>query len=289
MYFQLPLFQMNAYLGSEISGHCVDVLGQVLPFTLHILNLGLSTQGSIRSDFTGDLADFKREGAKAVHHLVDGVLQLSNLSPDFDANLLCEVSVGDCCSDLGDLSHLGGKVHGHAVDVLGEVPPGTLDVVDGGLASETAFGADLSRNLGDLARELLQLVNHRVDCGLELEDLTSAVGLNLLREVSLRDGSGDGDDVAHLCGEIVGHGVDVDGEVVPHALHSPDIGLTTQYTFRAHISSNTCDFGCERTELIHHGVDCLLELQDLTLGGPLDLLGKIAVSDCCRDGGDFSD
>ena len=45
------------------------------------------------------------------------------------------------------------------------------DALDLGLAAELAFGADLLRDARDLGGERAELIDHRVDGVLELEDL----------------------------------------------------------------------------------------------------------------------
>ena len=57
-----------------------------------------------------------------------------------------------------------------------------------GLAAELAFGADLAGDAGDLVGEAAQLVDHRVDRVLQLEQLAPDVDGDLLREVAVGDG-----------------------------------------------------------------------------------------------------
>src|SRR3712207_9019302 len=52
-----------------------------------------------------------------------------------------------------------------------------------GLAAELALGADLARDARDLVRERAQLVDHRVDRVLQLEDLAPRLDGDLLRQV----------------------------------------------------------------------------------------------------------
>ena len=80
-----------------------------------------------------------------------------------------------------------------------QVPETPLDL---GLAAELAFGADLLRDAGHLGGERVQLIDHRVDGVLQLEDLALDVDGDLLREVAVGDGGGDLGDVAHLAGEV---------------------------------------------------------------------------------------
>ena len=84
-----------------------------------------------------------------------------------------------------------------------------------GLAAELAFGADLARHAGDFRGERAELIDHRVDGVLQLEDLAADVDGDLLREVAVGDGGGDLGDVADLRGQVAGHRVDVVGEVLP--------------------------------------------------------------------------
>ena len=54
------------------------------------------------------------------------------------------------------------------------------DALDLGLAAELAVGADLARDARDLVGERRELVDHRVDRVLELEDLAARVDGDLL-------------------------------------------------------------------------------------------------------------
>ena len=85
---------------------------------------------------------------------------------------------------------------------LGQAPPGAGDALHLGLAAELAFGADLARDARHLVGERGELVDHRVDRVLQLEDLALDVDRDLLREVALGDGGGDLGDVADLVGQV---------------------------------------------------------------------------------------
>ena len=84
------------------------------------------------------------------------------------------------------------------VDVVGEVLPGAGHAVHVGLSAELALGAHLAGHAGHLRGERAELVDHRVDGVLELEDLALDVDGDLLGEVAVGDGRGDVGDVAHL-------------------------------------------------------------------------------------------
>ena len=74
-----------------------------------------------------------------------------------------------------------------------------------GLAAELAFGADLARHARHFGGERSQLLDHRVDGVLELQNLAAHVDGDLLRQVAVGDGDGHLGDVAHLGGEVAGH------------------------------------------------------------------------------------
>ena len=71
--------------------------------------------------------------------------------------------------------------------------PGTC-----GLAAEFAFGADFARHARDFAGERVELIHHRVDGVLQLENFAFHVDRDLARQVAARNGGGDFGDVSHL-------------------------------------------------------------------------------------------
>ena len=66
------------------------------------------------------------------------------------------------------------------------------------LAAELAFGADFARDAGHFRSETVQLIDHRIDGVLELENFALHVDGDLSRKVAAGDGGGDFGDVAHL-------------------------------------------------------------------------------------------
>ena len=117
-----------------------------------------------------------------------GVLQLQDLAPDVDGDLLGQVAVGDGGGHLGDVAHLGGEVAGHEVDGVGQVLPRAGHALDLGLPAELAFGADLAGHAGDLGGEGVELIHHRVDGVLQLQDFALHVDGDLLGQVAVGDG-----------------------------------------------------------------------------------------------------
>src|SRR5204862_8187900 len=119
-------------------------------------------------------------------HRVDRVLQLEDLAAGVDGGLTGEVAVRDGRGHLGDVPNLAGEVRGHRVDRVGEVLPCTTDTCDLGLPTKLSLRADLARHARDLRRERVELVDHRVDRVLQLEDLAAYFDGDLLREVADR-------------------------------------------------------------------------------------------------------
>lgn len=111
---------------SQITGHDVDALGQVLPCARYSRYGGLSTELSVRSDFPGDTAlvsscsrrvsrrsspsNLRREAPQTIHHPVDSLLHIQNLSERLDVDLLGQISFCDGRCDFCEGPDLGGEV-----------------------------------------------------------------------------------------------------------------------------------------------------------------------------------
>src|SRR5207253_3819648 len=108
-----------------------------------------------------------------------------------------------------------------------------------GLTPQPAFGADLAGHARHLVGERVELVDHRVDRLLELEDLAPDVDRDLFREVALLDRGGDLSDVADLARQVAGHEVHVLGQVFPDAGDSLDVGLARQTTRGDYLAVDT--------------------------------------------------
>ena len=137
------------------------------------------------------------------------------------------------------------RFDGHRVDVVGEVLPRAGHAGHDGLAAELALGADLARHAADLGGEGVQLIDHRVDRVLQLEDLALDVDRDLAREVAARDRGRDVGDVADLAGQVRGHRVDVVGEVLPGAGDARHLGLSAELALGADLARHARDLGGE--------------------------------------------
>lgn len=97
------------HLLRQIRRHDVDTIRQVFPGSSDAWHSGLTTQSSISSDFSSHSSDFRGEGSKRFHHVVDSVLavsaarssdlnahfQLQNFSKCFDVDLFTQITSGD--------------------------------------------------------------------------------------------------------------------------------------------------------------------------------------------------
>jgi hypothetical protein len=111
----------------------------------------------------------------------------SSTSPArLDGDLLARSPFATAVVTVGDVAHLVGEVVGHCVDVVGQVLPGAGHALHVRLAAEAALGADLAGDARDLVRERGELVDHRVDRVLQLENLAADVNGDLPREIAVR-------------------------------------------------------------------------------------------------------
>ena len=96
----------------------------------------------------------------------------SRISPaDFHRDLAREVAVRDRSCHLGDVANLGGQVARHQVHRIGEIFPDARNTFHLRLTAELAFRAHFARHASDFECEGFELVHHRVDGVLQLENL----------------------------------------------------------------------------------------------------------------------
>ena len=221
-----------------------------------------------------------RRLAQVADHLVERVLQDRDLAAGLDPHLPGEVALGHRGRHLGDGPHLVGEVGRELVDVVGQVLPDAGDLLRLRLAAELALDADLAGDSGHLAGERVELVDHRVDGVLQLEELALHVDRDLLAQVAVGHRGGHLGDVAHLAGQVAGHQVDVVGQVLPDAADlDGHRGGLTELAFGADLAGDPRHLGDEPVELVDHRVDRVLQLEHLAAHVGGDLLAQVAVGD----------
>ena len=193
---------------------------------------------------------FSRRVAQVEDHLVDVVLERRHLAGRLDGDRPRQVALGDGGRDFRDGAHLRGEVGGEPVDVVGQVAPGAGGAGHARLAAQLAFDADLARHGGDLIGEGRQRVDHPVDRFGQLLDLALRFEHQLAPQVAVGDVGDDPGDAAHLVGQVVGHEVDVVGQVLPGAGDPLHLRLAAELALpcrprgrRASLPRRTCRAG----------------------------------------------
>ena len=92
-------------------------------------------------------------------------------------------------------------------------------------------------------------------CVLQLQDLAAGRHVDLLRQVALGHRRRHLGDVAHLCGQVAGHGVAGVGQVRPGAGDPRHLRLTAEGALGAHLARHPRDLGGEQGQLVHHAVE----------------------------------
>jgi hypothetical protein len=277
-----------AHLRGQVARHRIDALGQVLPRAGHTLHVGLAAETSFGADLARHAGHFGSERRELVDHRIDGVLQLQDLALDVDRDLLRQVAARHGLRHVGDVAHLSGQVARHRVDALGQILPRSRHTLHVGLPAQPAVGADLARDARHFGGERAQLVDHRVDGVLQLQDLALHVDRDLLREVAAGDRLGHVGDVAHLAGQVARHRVHAVRQVLPRSGDALDVGLPAENPLGTHFARHARHFRGERRELVDHRIDRVLQFQDLALDVHRDLLRKIAVRHGLRHVGDVA-
>ena len=161
-----------------------------------------------------------------------------------------------------------GQVRRHRVDRVGQILPGARDAGHDGLAAQLAFRPDFARDSRDLGGKASQLIDHRIDGFLQLQDLAANVNRDLLGQVAVRHGDRHVRDVADLRGQVAGHLVDRFGELFPDAGYPFDLRLAAEFSFGAYLARHTRDFGREHRQLVDHLVDQFCGTEKLPLELP---------------------
>ena len=278
----------GAHLVGEVVGEQVHVAGQVLPRAGGAGHVRLATE----TPFDAHLARHRRhligEDGERVGHVVDRLGEGRHLALRFHRQLLLQVALGDRGHDFHDAAHLLGEVGGHDVHGVGQVLPRTGDARHLRLAAELAFRADLARDARHLRGKAVELIDHRVDGVLQLEDLALHVHGDLARKVAAGDGGRHLGDVAHLGGEVAGHRVDRVRQVLPRAGDARHDRLTAETAFGAHLARDARHLGGEGAQLLHHRIQRFFEQQNLAAHVDGDLLRQVAAGDGGRHLGDVA-
>ena len=169
----------------QVAGHRVDRVGQVLPGARRrpARRPGRRACPSVPTSRATRVTSAANDESWSTIVLM--VLFSSRISPLTSTVIFFDRSPrGHRLRHVGDVAHLRRQVRRHRVDRVGQVLPRARDALHVGLAAELAFGAHLARHPRHFRRERAQLVDHRVDRVLQLEDLALHVDRDLLRQVA---------------------------------------------------------------------------------------------------------
>src|SRR6202022_755097 len=149
-------------LASQVAGHEVHVIGEILPRAGHAGYLRLAAQLAFGTHFAGHAGYFAGEPVKLVHHGVDRVLEFENFTFHVHRDRARQIATSHSSGHFGDVSHLAGEVSGHGVDGVGEILPGSGYAGDVGLAAQAAFGTDFAGHTRNFTGEAVELTAHGV-------------------------------------------------------------------------------------------------------------------------------
>src|SRR5207244_3245764 len=158
-----------------------------------------------------------------------------------------------------------------------------------GLTAQAPLGADLARDGRHLLGEDREGVGHSVDGVGELCNLAFRLQGQLAFQIAVGDRGDHACDAAHLVGQVAGHRVDVVCQVLPGSADTLDVGLSAQTAVGAYLTRHARHLFCESVQLVDHGVDRLLELEDLAPDIHRDLLRQVALLDRGGDLGNVAD
>src|SRR5262249_32941025 len=123
------------------------------------------------------------------------------------------------------------------------------------LPAQFALGTHFAGHTRHFRGKGSQLVDHRVDGLLQLQNFTANVYRDLAGQVAVSDGNSYLRDVAHLASEVAGHGVHAVSQVLPGSGHAGDGSLTAQLALSTPLACDTSYCGCECAHLLDHRVD----------------------------------
>ena len=158
----------------EIRGQQVDVAGEVFPGARRAGHGRLAAEPAFDAHFAGDVRHLVAKRGQGIGHVVDRFGQRRHLALGLHDQLLPQVAVGHGRHHLHDAADLVGKIGRHDVDRVGKVLPGARHAGDLRLSAELAVGAHFAGDAGDFGGESVELVDHRVDRVLQLQDFALA-------------------------------------------------------------------------------------------------------------------
>ena len=191
--------------------------------------------------------------------------------------------------DFRDGAHLRRQICREQIHVAGQILPRARRARHVRLAAEPAFHAHFARDVCDLFGENRQRVRHVIDRFRERGDFTLRFHGQLLAQISVGNGRHDFHDAAHLVGQVGRHEVHAVGQILPRAAHAGHLRLPAEFAFRADFARHARHFGGEGIQLVHHGVDGVLQFQNFAFHVHRDFARQVAARHGRRHFGDVAD
>src|SRR5207244_12927955 len=130
------------------------------------------------------------------------------------------------------------------------LPPGSCHAVHIVRPAKFTVVAHFTGHAPNFRSEAVELIHHRIDRVLQLEDFAAHVHRNFLGKVTVGDCGRNFGDVAHLAGKIAGHQIHAVSKVLPGTGDAFDVSLAAKFSFRAHLAGDAGNFRGETVELI---------------------------------------
>src|SRR5262249_13692218 len=162
------------------------------PYTRDTYHARLAPEFALSAYLVGYACYFEGERIELIHHRVDGVLQVENFALHFDGDLPGEIAIGDRDGKRVVMANLGRYIGGHEIDVVGQVLPGAGNAFHAGLAPELTFSSHFTRHARYFEGERIELIHHRVDGVLQVENFAPHFDGDLPGEIAT------GDSAAHI-------------------------------------------------------------------------------------------
>src|SRR6516162_5461671 len=173
-----------------------------IAFTESVRSFHLSAKTPFRAHLAGHPRHFCCKRAQLLDHGVESFFELQNLAAHVHGDFFRQVTGSDRGGNLRNIANLARQVAGHEVNVVGQVFPRAGNPGDLRLSAELAFRTNFAGHACDLAGEGIELVHHRVDGILQLQDFALHIHRDFARQIAARHGGCYLGDVAHLRGQI---------------------------------------------------------------------------------------
>src|SRR6185369_7132136 len=147
-----------SHLTSQVTGHEVHAVRQILPGSGHTRHVGLTAKLPFGTHLTGHASYFGGKRAELIHHCVNGVLELQDFTLHVDGDLLRQVTIRYGRGHVGDVAHLAGQITRHGVHRVREILPRTRDAFHPRLATELTLSTHLTGDAGHFGCERRQLI-----------------------------------------------------------------------------------------------------------------------------------